>query len=81
MCISLSTGSLGLISPPNMYARPAMTLRECEERGRGGALTRSHFALMGWVDWKRPRTAAAAVAAVSIILADLMWIVLRCVWW
>ena len=46
-CMSLSTGSLGLISPPNMYARPAITEREWEEQGTGGLSIRCHFAFRG----------------------------------
>ena len=68
-CISLSTGSLGVISPPKMYARPAMTEMLCEERGSGGVSIFSHFALMGCVFWKRPWMIFDAIAAVSIIFA------------
>lgn len=68
ICISLSTGSRGLTSPPKIYARPAITERLWDERGSGVLLIRSHFALTGCVDLKRPRIAVAVVAAASIIL-------------
>ena len=68
MCISLSTGSRGLTSPPKIYARPAITERLWDERGSGVLLMRSHFALTGCVDLNMPRMAVAVVAATSIIL-------------
>lgn len=73
MCISLSTGSRGLISPPKIYARPAITERECDERGSWMVLMRSHFALTGCVGLKRPRTAAATVAATSVAILTVSY--------
>ena len=57
------------ISPPNMYARPAITERECEERGREGASMRFHCAFIGCVFANMPLTAATPVAAICIIFA------------
>jgi hypothetical protein len=55
-----------------MYALPATTESECDERGKGGASIRDHLAFIGCVGWNSPLTAATPVAAISIIFDNLL---------